>query len=193
MPKNDLAPGLLLAAPGLHDPNFEKTVVLLGRSDDDGTLGWILNGKELASVADLLAASDLVSSVTEVPIGPGFARVARQGGPVAPATGWLLYRRLDEALPGEMAIGAELAITGEMKAFADLVKGQGPPDFRLILGCSGWAKGQLEGEIGAGSWLPAPVDAELAFDTPVEAVWDEAYRRVVGMTPGVFQSARGKA
>jgi putative AlgH/UPF0301 family transcriptional regulator len=36
MVANDLAPGLLLAAPSLHDPNFEKTVVLLGRSGEEG-------------------------------------------------------------------------------------------------------------------------------------------------------------
>jgi hypothetical protein len=38
------------------------------------------------------------------------------GGPVAPATGWLMYRRLPRALPGEMALGPDLAVTGEASA-----------------------------------------------------------------------------
>ncbi|HET8647399.1 MAG TPA: YqgE/AlgH family protein, partial [Vicinamibacteria bacterium] len=165
MPNDDLAPGLLLAAPRLNDPNFEKTVVLLGRHDDQGALGWVINGRELAPVAELLRASELFPAEMKFPAGRAFSRIACVGGPVAPATGWLVYRRMPDPLPGELELGAELAVTGEASAFNALVAGDGPSEFRLVLGCAGWAPGQLESEISAGAWLPAGLEVDLLFDS----------------------------
>jgi putative transcriptional regulator len=193
MSPDDLAPGLLLAAPSLHDPNFERTVVLLGRSGDDGALGWVINGRELMSVRELLSSSDLVPEGVVVPGTEAFARLACVGGPVAPAAGWLLYRRLPEALAGEIEIGPDLAVSGELSTFNDLLRGGGPTSFRLVLGCAGWAPHQLETEIGAGAWLPANVDAELVLDTPLDEIWDQAYRRSVGAEPAAFTNPRGRA
>jgi len=193
MASDDLAPGLLLAAPSLHDPNFERTVVLLGRSGDEGALGWVINGRELMTVRELLSSSDLVPEGVSVPESQGFSRLACVGGPVAPAAGWLIYRRLPEALAGEIEIGPDLAVSGELSTFNDLLRGAGPSAFRLLLGCAGWAPRQLENEIGAGAWLPAAVDAELVLETPLEEIWDEAYRRSVGAEPAAFTNPRGRA
>jgi putative transcriptional regulator len=193
MVKGDLAPGLLLAAPSLRDPNFEKTVVLLGRHDDEGALGWVINGRELASVRELLAASGLFPADTAFPSAPPFLQAACVGGPVAPATGWLVYRRGSDPLAGEMRVGGELGVTGEASAFSALLAESRPREFRLVLGCAGWAPGQLEAEISEGAWLPAAVEADLLFRSAAPAVWDEAYRRAVGGGPGVFSSKRGQA
>jgi putative transcriptional regulator len=191
--KSDLAPGLLLAAPSLRDPNFAKSVVLLGRHDEQGALGWVMNGRELAAVSELLGSSGLFSAGTVFPEGGPFQRSACIGGPVAPATGWLVYRRTKEALPGELRVGRDLAVSGEASAFVALLGGGGPHEFRVVLGCAGWAPGQLEAEIAEGAWLPASVEPELLFTIPADAVWDEAYRRSVGAAPAVFSNRRGKA
>ncbi len=193
MPTEDLAPGLLLAAPSLRDPNFLHSVVLLGRSGDEGALGWVVNGRELMTVKELLTSSELIQADQSIPDSPQFSSPVRVGGPVAPAAGWLLYRRTAEPLPGEIAVGPELAVTGELAAFGALLKGQGPEDFRMLLGCAGWAPGQLETEISAGAWLPAPVAAGLVMDSQPSFVWDEAYRLTVGTEPAAFSRHRGKA
>jgi putative transcriptional regulator len=193
MATEDLAPGMLLAAPSLRDPNFLHSVVLLGRSGDDGALGWVVNGRELMTVKELLTSSELIQPGHPIPDTPAFASVVRLGGPVAPAAGWLLYRRAAEPLPGEIAVGPDLAITGELAAFGALVDGQGPADFRMLLGCAGWAPGQLEAEISAGAWLPAPVAAGLVMDSQPAFVWDESYRLTVGTEPAAFSRHRGKA
>ena len=112
---------------------------------------------------------------------------------MAPSAGWLLYRRLPESLPGEITIGTELAITGELAAFGALIDGRGPTDFRMLLGCAGWAPGQLETEISVGSWLPAPVAASLVMDSQAAFAWDEAYHLTVGTEPAAFSRHRGKA
>jgi putative transcriptional regulator len=193
MSGQDLAPGLLLAAPSLHDPNFEKSVVLLGRHDGEGALGWVINGKEIAAVGELLKASELLPTRLDLPDLPGLRLLARVGGPVAPSTGWLVYRRTATALPGEIEIGPDVGVSGEALAFAALAQGVGPSDFRLILGCAGWGPGQLESEIRAGAWLPAPMTADLVFDTLNAGTWEEAYQRTMGTMPAAFSSKPAKA
>jgi putative transcriptional regulator len=193
MPTDDLAPGMLLAAPSLRDPNFMHSVVLLGRSGDDGALGWVVNGRELMSVRELLTSSELIPPGTNVPDSPAFAAAVRLGGPVAPAAGWLVYRRQPLPLPGEIAVGDDIGVTGEMAAFSAVMEGKGPADFRMLLGCAGWAPGQLEAEISSGSWLPAPVEAVLVMDSQAAFVWDEAYHLTVGIEPAAFSRHRGKA
>jgi putative transcriptional regulator len=189
----DLAPGLLLAAPSLRDPNFEKSVVLLGRHDGEGALGWVINGKEIAPVHELLRASELLPATFSPPDLPAFKHLARVGGPVAPATGWLVYRRLAVALPGEIEVGDDLAVTGEASAFKTIAAGGDPTDFRLVLGCAGWGPGQLESEISAGAWLPATLEVQLVFDTFGAATWSDAYQRTIGAVPAVFSSKPAKA
>jgi putative transcriptional regulator len=190
---SDLAPGLLLAAPSLQDANFERRVVLLGKHGSEGALGWVINGRELMSVGELLRASKLISDGDALPESPAFARSACVGGPVAPAAGWLIYRRQTAALPGEIAVGAEIGVSGELAAFATLFGGGGPSLFRLLLGCAGWGPGQLESEISAGAWLPAAVHTDLVFDVELDAIWDGAYRRSVGADPATFTSRGGQA
>jgi len=34
---------LLLASPALHDPNFDRTVVLIGVHSEEGAMGVVLN------------------------------------------------------------------------------------------------------------------------------------------------------
>jgi putative transcriptional regulator len=191
--KDNLAPGMLLAAPGLHDPNFEHSVVLLGRSGSEGALGWVVNGRELMSVRELLLSSEVLPQGQEIPESPSFVAPVRMGGPVAPAAGWLVYRRQGDPLPGEIAVGLDIGVTGELAAFTALMRGEGPKTFKLLLGCAGWAPGQLEGEISAGSWLPTAVRPNLVLDGSGSAAWDEAYHETVGADPAAFTSQRGRA
>ncbi|HEX7598362.1 MAG TPA: YqgE/AlgH family protein [Polyangia bacterium] len=191
--RETLAPGMLLAAPTLHDPNFEHSVVLLGRAGSDGALGWVINGRELMTVRELLASSELLPQGNAIPETPSFNAPVRLGGPVAPAAGWLVYRRGSEPMPGEMVVGPEIGVTGELAAFAALVRGEGPTAFKLLLGCAGWAPGQLEGEISGGSWLPTSVRTNLVLAASGAETWDEAYHETVGADPATFSSHRGRA
>lgn len=188
-----LAPGLLLAAPRLGDPNFEKSVVLLGRHSPDGALGWVVNGPDCGVVRELLVASDLIGADDALPDASSYEREARRGGPVTPGSGWLLYRRrgIDCRIPGEITIGDEVAITGDADAFRATLRGAEPREFHLLLGYAGWGPGQLEDEVSEGAWLPCEFDEALLFDGAVEDLWDRAYRRCVGIAPGAFVRSKG--
>jgi putative transcriptional regulator len=191
--RHDLAPGLLLASPSLRDPNFEKSVVLLGRHDAEGALGWVINGKEIATVDELLRGSDLLPAQSLPADLPGLTQLARVGGPVAPSAGWLVYRRTEVALPGEIEVGPDIGVSGEVTAFSALGRGSGPSEFRLVLGCAGWGPGQLEAEIRSGAWLPAALAAELVFDSLATTTWADAYQLAIGAMPVAFSSKPAKA
>ena len=195
-----LAPGLLLAAPSMQDPNFAKAVILLGRHDEDGALGWVVNGREIAPVEELVRASELFPEDTVFPQEGAFQAPARYGGPVEPATGWLFYPRTPEALPGQMDLGPKFGVSGELSAFSGLVEGDGPSDFSLLLGCAGWGPTQLESEVREGAWLPVDLGPEnmTALLAQVSAgktgpgTWDQAYRLATGLAPGFSPALSAK-
>src|SRR6185312_1996675 len=66
---------LLVAGPALDDPNFRRTVVLLGEHGDDGAMGVVLNRISSITVAD---------AVPPVAALVGDGAFVHVGGPVQP-------------------------------------------------------------------------------------------------------------
>jgi putative transcriptional regulator len=189
-----IEPGLLLAAPRLGDRNFEGSVVLLGVHDDDGSLGWIVNGQTVEDAATIVRATGLVEAGATLP--SGFSQPAKTGGPVSPETVWILYRRAQgaELLPGSIAVGDSIAVTATAQALETLLAGRGPAEFRLLVGYAGWGPGQLARELALGAWLPATADPELLFHPEAGTLWRRAYAQAIGTVPEAFVSTtRGSA
>ncbi len=152
---------LLIANASLHDPNFARTVVYLVEHHAEGTLGLILNRPLDIPLGDLWG---------ECPPGLFGALAAADGGPVEREKGLLLHR--EPAIPAAAAMGAGLAIGGDLAALARRWV-NGPDRFgpRLFLGHSGWSTGQLVGEIAAGAWTVRPGTPELIFG-PTTDLWE---------------------
>lgn len=182
-----IAPGLLLAAPPLGDPNFGRSVVLMAQHSDQGALGWVINGTEVVAVDQLLRDAGLTPHGMTLPDTPSYHTKARVGGPVSPRSAWLLYRRsahFEHA--GEMTLTEHWAATGARDIVESIARGEGPEEFRLLLGYAGWAPGQLEAEIRAGAWMPAPIEESLVFGNNSENLWEDAYQKLVGVSPYAF-------
>jgi putative transcriptional regulator len=186
-----LAPGMLIAAPPLGDPHFDRTVVLLALHGEDGALGFVVNRLAPMSLGELLTLA-----------GHGDAGLADStpvyiGGPVQPSSGWLICVEPDLAAgDGVIALGSRVRVTSSKDAFDALVRDvrerPGEPDPRrrmVILGYSGWGPGQLEQEIAAGAWLPVPLDEGVLFDVALSQKWERAYG-LLGVSPANFISMR---
>jgi putative transcriptional regulator len=169
--------------------------VLLGiHGDDDGSLGWVINGPSIAPAETIIRATELVGGTDRLPA--GFARAARRGGPVAPESVWILYDRRGgvDDLPGSIVIGDEIAVTATAEALKILLAGDGPPNFHLLVGYAGWGAGQLAREIADGAWLPAAAKAPVLFEDELGTLWKRAYADAIGTVPGAFVSTtRGSA
>ncbi|HEX6274103.1 MAG TPA: YqgE/AlgH family protein [Polyangiaceae bacterium] len=181
--KRSLAPGFLVAAPPLGDPNFDRSVVLLAAHGTDGAFGWVLNGREVMMLGELLVRAELVP---ETPDLPGSVRV---GGPVSPDQLWLVYRADDrfEAYEGQLELGQGVVASASRQVLEAIIDGSVPESLMALVGYAGWAPGQLENEIRVGAWLPTDLDASVVFDVPREELWQAAYERL-GTTPIAFTS-----
>ena len=56
---------LLVAKPGLPDPNFSETVVLVARTDDGATVGVILNRPTVRRLVDIAPSWPGAENLTE--------------------------------------------------------------------------------------------------------------------------------
>ena len=175
---------LLVARAELPDSNFRDSVVLVMNNIGPAPIGVIINRPTRIGVSGLF---------------PGLERPERLdgklyfGGPVDIDSASFLFRA---DTPPEHAIkvidGVYFSANRELLRKL-LVRDKPMDGVRIFVGHSGWAPGQLEAEISAGAWLPASVDTDLVFDTPLEAIWDGAYHRSVGADPAAFTSRRGQA
>lgn len=176
-----LAPGLLVAAPPLGDPNFDQSVVLLAAHGPDGAFGWVINGREVMTIEDLVERAEIQRSA------PDIAGNVRLGGPVAQEQVWLLYRT-EHRIPDfdeQFDVGPGITASPSRRLLEAVAQGNAPASLIGIMGYAGWAAKQLEEEIRVGAWLPTDADASLVFDVPRQEVWTAAFQRV-GTTPIAF-------
>jgi len=187
-----LAPGFLVAAPALADPNFDGSLVLMAQHGPEGALGFVVNRAAPLTAADVLAAVDGPLSRAARAAGRDAGSVLL-GGPVATEQLWVLCR--PSAIPaGEdfLTVGSGLALGGSREILEAVATAPMASPFLLFLGYSGWGPLQVEQEVGAGAWVPMPLHEDLILDVPLEARYDEAVRRL-GLTPGGFTVGGGGA
>ena len=164
---DSLAPGLLIAMPSLDEPPFKRAVILMLEHDHQGALGLVLNCEltlDCAPIAEQFQVSWESQSQEK----------ARLGGPVQTNSLWLLH---DDrwAFAETVRICRGVAVSRSREALATLCEA-GEERLRLFLGYSGWGGEQIIDELRQGSWLAARADAELVFETPIEALWEESLR-----------------
>ncbi len=183
---------MLIAAPPLGDPNFDRTLVLLALHGADGALGFVMNRTAPIALGELLARAGYAdAAITD-------ASPVYLGGPVQPSSGWIVS--LDPSLSAEtagvIAVGDRVRVTSSRAAFDELARDvehrqpdEPDPKRRIVmLGYSGWGPGQLEGEIAAGAWLPVPLDESVLFDVALDEKWERAYA-LLGLMPAGMMSA----
>ncbi|HSC87824.1 MAG TPA: YqgE/AlgH family protein [Polyangiaceae bacterium] len=176
-----LAPGILIAAPPLDDPHFDRSVVLLASHDEEGAFGWVINGSEVMSLEELLVRAGISDEPRELP------GVVRRGGPVSEEQVWLVYPEGSRlvGVEGQIQVAPGLMATASRTFLEELAGGRAVPGLLAIAGYAGWGPGQLEREIQRGSWLPGPADVDLVLETPAADAWFRAYERV-GTSPFAF-------
>jgi len=187
-----LAPGYLVAAPGLRDPNFARSLVLMVEHTPDGSLGFIVNRPSPVTAGELLEQVDpaLRAEAERRDLAGASVMV---GGPVQPERLWILHRPDPLSEPeGHLVLPGALAVGGSRELLEALVRAPTPSPFLLLLGYSGWGPLQVEREVTMGGWIPLPFEVALTFGVPFEARWDEAVKRL-GLTPGGFSVGGGGA
>ncbi len=192
-PASALAPGFLVAAPALADPNFAGSLVLVAEHHGEGALGFVVNRPASITVEDVLGGVDADLQLAAEAAGRAGGTVL-VGGPVQPERLWILFRPPAATADAEGAVrlGSDLALGGSRELLESLVRAPGGGPFLLLLGYAGWAPMQVEREISSGAWVPMPLASDLVFDVPLEKRWETAVRRL-GLDPGEFLVGSGGA
>ncbi|MBS1776679.1 MAG: YqgE/AlgH family protein [Bacteroidetes bacterium] len=154
---------LLIAEPFLNDPNFYRSVILLCEHGNEGSVGFVLNHATNLQLGDLFPALSLADFTIY------------QGGPVQPDTLHMLHK--ESTLFGGTRISENIFWGGSYQALQEALLAQqcNSSDVRLLVGYSGWKKGQLDTEVIQGHWMVyAPTEAELQellFHTDALNIW----------------------
>jgi len=193
-----ISSGFLIAAPALRDPNFDHTVVLMCVHNEHGAMGLVINRPAPLDMTELMRQLGLGAT------GPGtradgqddenvhLSRAVMIGGPVGLDNGLLLYRTSAgkaQAHEDEIVVSDELRICPNQEILRDIADSRGPTEYHVFLGHAGWSPGQLEREIAQGAWVPARLDLDIIFETPLEDRW-EAALAIEGLHPSMLGAFR---
>jgi len=163
-----LAGQLLVASPGLLDPNFHRTVVLVTEHNDEGSAGLVLNRPSPAAVAEIVPQLEqLVEDGEQLWL----------GGPVQPNAVLVLGEFLD---PDDAAVPLFGALGFPALDDPDEVVPV-TTRRRVFAGYAGWGAGQLEDELAREDWIVEPAEADDAFTELPEALWADVLRRKGGI------------
>jgi putative transcriptional regulator len=185
-PATHLTGQLLIAMPGLPDPEFAKSVVYLCAHSEDGAMGIIVNRP-----IDTPSFADLLGQLAVGPTPPARAIALCQGGPVDHSRGFVLHTA-DWTGDGSLRVDTNVALTASLDVLTAIATGGGPSEGILALGYANWGPGQLDEEILQNSWLNAQADYELLFDHDHDSKWTRALAKL-RVQPGQLSSLSGHA
>ena len=163
----------LIATEKMTDSSFNKTVIVMLESDENGAWGLTIN-KQLGTMPIALLIDPSLNTSEEreelfkinIPI--------FWGGPVDPKEIFVLH---SNEYKSESTIKYQnISISQDYEILLDIAKNKGPKKSLVILGYSGWGKGQLEGEMERDHWILSDIDLEIIFDEESNTKWSKAYK-----------------
>jgi putative transcriptional regulator len=166
--ENSLKGQLLLAAPTLRDPNFARTVVLIGAHSEDGAMGVVLNRPSAITVAE---------AVPQLEAAVGGEEPVYVGGPVQPTSIVVLAEFRERSEAGLLVLDSIgfPAADSDLDGLADsTARG------RVFAGYAGWSAQQLEGELEGGDWIAHEAAAEDVFTEMPADLWSAILTRMGG-------------
>jgi putative transcriptional regulator len=162
---------LLVARPELPDPNFKDSIVLVMNHIGPSPAGVIINRPTRIPISRVFPDLETLAQLDDK---------VYFGGPVEIQSVSFLFRSdkpLEHAT--EVLDGVYFSADGDL--LRQLLGRDKPMEgLRIFVGFSGWARGQLEAEIGRGDWTLEPANATTIFDPKSQRPWPERQPAGVG-------------
>ena len=163
----------LIATEKMLDDRFKKTLIVMLSNDHDGAWCLVINKQiGLVPLKMLINITEDIKNkkkeLYEVSI-PVF-----WGGPVDKTSIFILHT--DDYRSKTTENYKDFSITKDYQILFDIAAGKGPNKSLVILGYSGWAAGQLEGEMDHSEhWVLSEIDVDLIFKEEINNKWLKAY------------------
>ena len=163
----------LIATEKMKDDRFEKTVIIMLESDENGAWGIVINRRlgtmPIALLIDpSLNTSEEREKLYKINI-PIF-----WGGPVDVKQIFILHTT--EYQSDTTKNYGNISITQDYNILFDIAENKGPKKSLVIFGYSGWGSGQLEGEMERDHWILSDIDLDITFDKESNTKWNEAFK-----------------
>lgn len=155
---------MLIAGPTLWDPNFRRTVLLIGHHDKDGAVGVILNRTAGVTVAEAVPPLGSLVPADE----PLFV-----GGPVQPQSAVVVADFEDPSVADILALDTIGFLPPEVGPEAENAIRRA----RVYAGYAGWGVGQLEAEMDEESWIVEPATPKDVFAPDPSRLWEDVLKR----------------
>ena len=164
----------LIATEKMKDDRFEKTVIIMLESDENGAWGLVVNRRlgtmPIALLIDpSLNTSEEREKLYKINI-PIF-----WGGPVDVKQVFILHTA--EYQSDTTKNYGNISITQDYNILFDIAENKGPKKSLVIFGYSGWGSGQLEGEMERDHWILSDIDLDITFDKESNIKWNKAYKK----------------
>ncbi|WP_297774131.1 YqgE/AlgH family protein [uncultured Roseovarius sp.] len=183
----DLTGKLLIAMPGMGDPRFAHSVVLICAHSAEGAMGLMVN-----KPTEDLRMRDLLDQLSITPEAQARDLPVHVGGPVEHGRGFVLHDRAYSSTLSTLDVNTEFAMTATLDILEDMARGAGPGKAILALGYAGWGPGQIEAELAQNGWLTCDADTDLVFETTDADKWEAALTRL-GVSSLMLSSEAGHA
>ena len=164
---NNLTGKCLAAMPSLEG-SFAKSLIYICSHSSDGAMGLIINKPyQNLTFADL--SYSLSPDTKHNPQCP----LIMQGGPLEREKGFILH---DNTYCDSTTynIADDIKISSSHQVVQNIISGQSPDNFMIILGYAGWIPQQLENEISNNLWAVIPASQQLIFNVSPEDKWSFA-------------------
>ena len=155
---------ILIAEPFMMDSNFRRSVIgLVDHTEEEGTVGFILNKKMNFDVNELIQDLDSEEKYK-----------VYYGGPVTTDTIHYIHN-VGDILDDSIKVSRGVYWGGDFDKLkflinSGLIKSN---NIRFYLGYSGWSAGQLQEELQTGSWIQSRIDPNYIFKSSASQLWKQ--------------------
>ena len=157
---------LLVASPGLRDPDYRQAVILAVPIDNDRHLGVIINRPTTRSLASLFPEHQPSKKVVE----PVFL-----GGPMSRAAVVAVVRTEKDPGRGAIELTKEMYLAMTVNVVDRIIE-QTPNDARYYVGYVVWRPGELRSEIDHKVWNVMSASPDIVFRKDTTGLWEELTR-----------------
>ncbi|WP_372886094.1 YqgE/AlgH family protein [Shimia sp.] len=178
---------ILIAMPGMGDPRFAHSVVLICAHSPDGAMGLIVN-----KAIEQMQLGALFEQLSIAATRDNQGASLYFGGPVETGRGFVLHTPDYRSDLSTLRIDGRFSMTATQDILEDIAVGNGPSSSLVALGYSGWGPGQLEHEIAENGWLIADASQALVFQEEAANIWPDAMHSL-GIDPLSLSSTAGHA
>ncbi len=159
----------LIATPAIKDPIFASSLIYMCEHSEHGSMGLVVNHETTQVLDDIFSQLDISCDNEKIKNQPVFI-----GGPVQLEQGFVLHSTA-KGWQSSVEVSSGIHLTSSLDILRSIAEGNGPDDYLVILGFSGWASGQLESELQQNSWLTSTCNPDLLFHQKSEDKWQVAF------------------